>query len=58
MVYANMYDQYFEDALVEMIMFRDFELGFRNIGRAVWSEIDSVNDLLTARKIHCDSALR
>lgn len=58
MVNENMYDQYFEDALAGMIMFRDFELGFNDVEGAAWREIDSVDDLLAAQKIHRASALR
>lgn len=57
MIHTNMYDQYFEDSLVQMIMFHDFELYGEDIEGKKWSEVDSVNDLLNARQIHMCSVL-
>lgn len=52
MINSNMYDQYFEDALVQMIMFHDFQLFCEDIAGEKWSEVDTVDDLLTAQEIH------
>ncbi len=52
MVNSNMYDQYFEDALVQMIMFHDFQLFCEDIAGLRWTEVDTVDDLLTAQRIH------
>lgn len=52
MINGNMYDQFFEDSLVQMIMFHDFQLFYKDIAGEKWSEVDSVNDLLTAQEIH------
>ena len=52
MINSNMYDQYFEDSLVQMIMFHDFQLFCKDIAGQQWAEVDSVDDLLTAQKIH------
>ncbi len=52
MINGNMYDQYFEDSLVQMIMFHDFQLFCKDIAGQQWAEVDSVDDLLTAQKIH------
>lgn len=52
MVNSNMYNQYFEDALVQMIMFSDFELMCVDIKGYGWSEVDSVDDLIHAQNIH------
>lgn len=52
MINGNMYDQYFEDSLVQMIMFHDFQLFYKDINGMKWSEVDSVDDLLTAQDIH------
>lgn len=57
MIESNMYDQYFEDALVQMIMFRDFQLGSVDICGNKWAEVDSVNDLLRAQEIQRESLL-
>ena len=52
MINENMYDQYFEDSLVQMIMFHDFQLFYKDIGGQKWAEVDSVDDLLAAQEIH------
>ena len=52
MINENMYDQFFEDSLVQMIMFHDFQLFSRDIAGKRWAEVDSVDDLLTAQDIH------
>ena len=45
-------DQWYENALVEMVFFEDLELGYVDIADYQWTEVDSVNDLRFARKIH------
>lgn len=57
MINSNMYDQFFEDSLVQMIMFHDFQLFCKDIAGQKWSEVDCVDDLLTAQKIHRDSRI-
>lgn len=52
MINENMYDQYFEDGLVQMIMFHDFQLFCEDIKGKKWAEVDTVNDLLKAQDIH------
>lgn len=52
MINGNMYDQYFEDSLVQMIMFHDFQLFCENIAGNKWAEVDTVDDLLIAQEIH------
>ena len=52
MINSNMYDLFFEDCLVQMIMFHDFQLFCRDIAGMNWSEIDMVDDLLEAQEIH------
>ena len=52
MINSNMYDQFFEDSLVQMIMFHDFQLSYVDIAGQKWSEVDTVDDLLTAQEIH------
>ena len=52
MINSNMYDQYFEDSLVQMIMFHDFQLFCEDIAGKKWAEVDTVDDLLTAQEIH------
>ena len=57
MINENMYDQYFEDSLVQMIMFHDFQLFCEDISGGKWAEVDSVDDLLAAQDIHRGSIL-
>ena len=52
MINGNMYDQYFEDSLVQMILFHDFQLSCVDIAGEKWVEVDGVDDLLTAQEIH------
>lgn len=52
MINENMYDQFFEDSLVQMIMFHDFQLFYKDIAGQKWAEVDSVDDLLNAQGIH------
>ena len=52
MINGNMYEQYFEDSLVQMIMFHDFQLFCKDIAGKKWAEVDTVDDLLTAQEIH------
>ena len=55
MIHNNMYDQFFEDSLVQMIMFHDFQLFAKDIAGKAWSEVDGVDDLLNAQHIHQES---
>lgn len=57
MVNSNMYDQFFEDGLVQMIMFRDFQLFCIDINGMEWAEVDGVDDLLNAQMIQQNSAI-
>lgn len=52
MIHNNMYDQFFEDSLVQLIMFHDFQLFCVDIAGKGWSEVDGVDDLLHAQEIH------
>lgn len=52
MIKNNMYGQFFEDALVQLIMFNDFQLLSEDIAGKGWSEVDTVDDLLKAQQIH------
>lgn len=51
MVNAEMYDQLFEDALVQMIFENDFDLYYKDITGYSWTEVDNVNDLIIAREV-------
>ena len=51
MVNNEMYDQLFEDALVQMIFENDFDLYYRDIKGYSWTEVDTVDDLIKAREV-------
>ena len=51
MIHNNMYDQFVEDSLVQLIMFHDFQLYAEDIAGKAWAEVDTVDDLLMARQI-------
>lgn len=55
MINSNMYDQFFEDGLVQMIMFHDFQLSCIDIAGERWAEVDGVDDLLNAQMIQHNS---
>ncbi len=55
MINNNMYNLFFEDSMVQMIMFHNFQLSCIDVDGHKWSEIDSVDDLLAAQSIHRDS---
>ena len=51
MVNNEMYDQLFEDALVQMIFENDFDLYYKDIKGYLWAEVDNVDDLIKAREV-------
>ena len=51
MVDTNQFDQWYENALVQMIFRDSFKLGYLDICDYQWTEIDAVNDLLLAKRI-------
>ena len=54
MVNEGMYNLFFEDALVQMIFDKNFELYYKDIKDYHWTEIDNVDDLLKARQIQSE----
>ena len=52
MIQGGMHDLYFEDCLVQMIMFHGWHLACEDIAGHQWAEVDCVDDLLLAQKIH------
>lgn len=55
MVNEEMYNLFFEDALVQMIFEKNFELYYIDIKDYKWTEVDNVDDLLVARQIQQQS---
>lgn len=51
MIYSGMSDLYFEDALVQMILFKNFELFYKDIAGSLWTEIDTVDDFIKAKVV-------
>lgn len=51
MVNEGVYNLFFEDALVQMIFDKNFELYYKDIKDYHWTEVDTVDDLLKARQI-------
>lgn len=52
MIEEGFYDQWYENALVQLIFKNNFKLYYNDISNYEWTEVDSVNDLLLAKKIH------
>lgn len=52
MVNEGMFCLFFEDALVQMIFDKNFELYYKDIKDYEWTEVDNVDDLLKAKRIH------
>lgn len=52
MVQSGMYDQWYENALVQMIFNEDFQLYYKDIRKYQWTEVDCVSDMLLAKQIH------
>ena len=52
MVNSEAYDQWYENALVQMIFDDDFILNYKDISQYNWTEVDCVDDMLLAKKIH------
>lgn len=54
MVESGMYDQWYENALVQMIFNEDFQLYYEDIRDYKWTEVDCVSDMLLAKQIHME----
>lgn len=55
MINEEFYNLFYEDALVQMIFEKNFELYYRDIKESEWTEVDTVDDLIKAKKIHKES---
>lgn len=55
MVNEELYTLFFEDALVQMVFQKNFELYYKDIKEYKWTEVDCVDDLLKARQIHAEN---
>lgn len=52
MVEEGYYDQWYENALVQLIFNRSFKLHYNDISDYTWTEVDCVDDLLKAKEIY------
>lgn len=52
MIHNEQYDQWYEDALIQLIFEDDFSLYYEDVSNYDWTEIDCVDDLLHARQIY------
>lgn len=52
MVNKGYYDQWYENALVQMIFMCNFKLRYFDVCSYHWTEVDNVDDLLNAKQIH------
>lgn len=56
MIDSGYYDQWYENALVQLIFKHDFELYYKDICDYEWTEVDCVSDLIKAKNIHMKEA--
>jgi L-glutamine-phosphate cytidylyltransferase len=52
MILDGQTDEWYENALVRLILERDFNLGYEDVSEYRWAEIDTTDDLLAARRIY------
>lgn len=52
MIEEGYYDQWYENALVQLIFKNDFQLYYKDICDYEWTEVDCVSDLILAKNIH------
>jgi len=52
MIKEGYYDQWYENALVQMIFNKNFQLRYCDIANYNWTEVDCVDDLLKAKEIY------
>lgn len=52
MVNEEMYNLFYEDALIQMVFDKNFELYYKDICEYKWTEVDTVDDLIKAKEIN------
>ena len=52
MMNEEMYNLFFEDALIQMVFDKNFELYYKDICEYKWTEVDTVDDLIKAKEIN------
>ncbi len=58
MVEEGFYDQWYENALVQLIFKNDFKLFYQDISNYDWTEVDCVSDLIHAKNIHLNEKVQ
>ncbi len=54
MIANEQIDEWYENALVHMVLNGDFVLNFFDVPQFRWTEVDTVDDWLSAKKIYED----
>jgi len=57
MIEKGHYDQWYENALVQMIFDEDYVLHFKDLSSYQWTEVDTVDDLLEAKRIYAKTSI-
>lgn len=57
MVDGGLYNNWYEDALVQMIFEENFELFAQDVSQYEWTEVDAVDDLMYAKSIHAKDSV-
>jgi len=52
MIHEGQINEWYEDVIVRMIFRNNYEFGFSDMAEYEWTEIDNVDDLVKAKKIH------
>lgn len=52
MIDENQYDQWYENAIVQLIFRENFVMSYVDIADYHWTEVDTVSDLMAAKKIY------
>jgi choline kinase len=55
MIAEEQFEHWLEDIIVRMIFRNDYAFYYQDIMEYDWTEVDSVDDLVKAKKIHCNS---
>lgn len=53
MIREEQFDQWYEDVVVRMIFRKNHDIFYLDLCDYKWTEIDNVDDLIKAKKIHC-----
>ncbi len=57
MIDEEQFDEWYEDVLVRMIFRNNYNIYYKDMCDYAWTEVDNVNDLMLAKKIHAETEL-